>query len=56
MSVSTYVHRHLVDLLEEHRVVVWYGGEEAMRELAVQFTAPNCQLVDTSEVNPQIAA
>src|SRR5262245_3494261 len=49
MSVSAYIHRHLVDLLEESRVVVWYDGEGGMRALAMQFTAPNCQLVDTSE-------
>ena len=49
MSVSAYIHRRLVDLLEESRVVVWYDGEGLMRALAMQFTAPNCQLVDTSE-------
>ena len=49
MSVSAYIHGHLVDLLEESRVVVWYDGEGTMRELAVGFKASNCQLVDTSE-------
>ena len=49
MSVSAYIHRHLVDILEESRVVVWYHGAGIMRALATQFTAPHCQLVDTSE-------
>ena len=49
MSVSAYIHRRLVDLLEESRVVVWYDGEKTMRALAMQFTALHCQLVDTSE-------
>ena len=49
MSVSAHIHRRLVDLLEESRVVVWYDGEGTMRALAMQFTAPHCQLVDTSE-------
>jgi hypothetical protein len=49
MSVSAHIHRYLVGILEESRVVVWYNGEGTMRELAMQFTAPNCQLVDTSE-------
>jgi len=49
MSVSAYIYRHLVDLLEESRVVVWYDGAGSMRALAAQFTAPHCQLVDTSD-------
>src|SRR6266446_513347 len=50
MSVSAHIYRRLVDLLEESRVVVWYDNSAGtMRALAVQFTAPNCQLVDTSE-------
>jgi hypothetical protein len=49
MSVSAHIHRRLVDLLEESRVVVWYDGAGSMRALAAQFTAPHCQLVDTSE-------
>jgi hypothetical protein len=49
MSVSAHIYRRLVDLLEESRVVVWYDGEGTMRALAMQFTAPHCQLVDTSE-------
>src|SRR5262249_18064984 len=48
MSVSAYIHRCLVDLLEKSRVVVWYDGEGTMRQLAMQFTAPSCQLVDTA--------
>jgi hypothetical protein len=34
MSVSAYIHRRLVDLLEENRIVVWYDGEGTMRALA----------------------
>ena len=49
MSVSAYIHKRLADLLEESRVVVWYDGEGTMRALAMQFTAPHCQRVDTSE-------
>src|SRR5882672_9255435 len=49
MSVSAYIHRHLVDILEESWVVVWYDGAGIMRTLAMQFTAPHCQLVDTSD-------
>src|SRR6266404_1494276 len=49
MSVSAHIYRRLVDLLEESRVVVWYDNSAGtMRALAVQFTAPHCQLVDTS--------
>jgi hypothetical protein len=48
MSVSAYIHRQLVDLLEERRVVVWYDPEKTLRDLAADFRATNCILVDTS--------
>src|SRR4051812_30070615 len=49
MSVIAYIHRQLVDLLEERRVVVWYDPEKTLRELAADFRAPNCILIDTSD-------
>ncbi len=48
MTVSAYIHRKLVDLLEERRVVVWYDENCALRDLALRLTAPNCRLVDSS--------
>ena len=48
MTVSAFLHRQLVDLLEDHRVVVWYDAEGAFREWATQFAAPQCIAVDTS--------
>ena len=49
MSVSAYIHRQLVDLLEERRVVVWYDTDGGLSELATKFTAPNCLVVDTTD-------
>jgi hypothetical protein len=49
MSVSVYIHRKLVDLLEERRVVVWYDSEKAFCEWANRFVAPNCIVFDTSK-------
>jgi len=49
MTVSAHIHRQLVDLLEEKRVVVWYDDDAVLRDLAGRFKAPNCRLVDTSD-------
>lgn len=48
MTVSAYIHRQLVDLLENRRVVVWYDSEGVFHEWASRFAAPNCIVVDTS--------
>ena len=41
MSVAAFLYRQLVDLLEDHRVVVWYDAEGAFREWATQSRHPN---------------
>ena len=49
LTVSAYIHRQLVDLLEEKRVVVWYDDSSTLRELALRFKAPQYRLVDASD-------
>ncbi len=49
MTVSAYIHRQLIDLLEEKRVVVWYDESGTLRDLALRFKAPNCRLVNASD-------
>jgi len=48
MTVSAHIHRQLVDLLEERRVVVWYDDDATLHDLATRFSAPNSRLVDAS--------
>ncbi|MEM7473709.1 MAG: PglZ domain-containing protein [Planctomycetota bacterium] len=49
MTVSTFIHRRLVDLLEEQRVVVWYDAEQSFTELSAKLTMPNCIFVDATD-------
>src|ERR1035437_9222094 len=45
MSLSAHVRKRLLDLLEEHRLVVWYDGQEAFKPIAETFAAPSCTVV-----------
>ncbi|MBI4306997.1 MAG: PglZ domain-containing protein [Chloroflexi bacterium] len=45
MRLTTYLGKRLVDLLEEHRIVVWYDREGAFAEYASTFRAPGCETV-----------
>jgi hypothetical protein len=45
VSLTSHLNKRLIDLLEEHRVVVWYDREDAFREFASAFKAPRCQVV-----------
>ena len=49
MSLTPYLKKRLVDLLEEKRVVVWYDGEKAFEEVARAFRAPNCTAILAAE-------
>jgi len=45
VSLTSYLKKRLIDLLEEKRVVVWYDGEKAFEEVARVFAAPNCTTI-----------
>lgn len=45
MSVTSYLTKRLIDLLEEHRIVVWYDREDAFKDFAAAFRAPGCRVV-----------
>jgi hypothetical protein len=45
MSLTVHIHKRLLDLLEEHRVVVWYDGERVFGDLAANFVAPTCTVI-----------
>ncbi len=48
MTVSEYLHKRLIDLLNDHRIVVWYDGEQAFGEFAAAFKAPACVIVSAA--------
>lgn len=49
MKLSTFLHKRLVDLLDERRIVVWYDAEHAFEEFVGSFNAPNCMVVSAAE-------
>lgn len=50
MSLTSHLNKRMMELLEEHRIVVWYDGEGAFAEYASAFRAAGCKIVlaDTS--------
>ena len=49
MSVTSHLSKRLMDLLEENRIVVWFDGEGAFRNIVAGFRAPACKVVTASE-------
>jgi hypothetical protein len=45
MSLTAYIHKRLLDRLDERRVLVWYDGERAFGELVSNFAAPACTVL-----------
>ena len=45
MSVPSFLYKVLVDLLEDHRIVVWYDTEKAFGDFVATFKAPNVKVV-----------
>ena len=45
MSLTFHLTKCLLALVEEHRIVVWYDGEDAFRDLVASFRAPACRVV-----------
>src|SRR5216117_3909165 len=48
MSLTAYIRKRLIDLLEEKRVIVWYDGDNAFGDIAKRFAAPNTAVVISS--------
>jgi hypothetical protein len=49
VSLTAYLRKRLLDLLDEKRVLVWYDAEQAFGEVARTFTAPNNKVVLVGE-------
>ena len=45
MTFSAFLHKRLIDLLYERRVVVWYDGEKDFAAFAGTVNAPNCEML-----------
>lgn len=49
MKFTAFLHKKLVDLLAEHRIVVWYDAAGDFKEFVNQFSAPNCTVLSAAE-------
>jgi len=49
VSLTAYLRKRLLDLLDEKRVLAWYDAEHAFGEVARTFAAPNIRVVLVGE-------
>lgn len=49
MNFTAYLHKKLVDLLNDKRIVVWYDSEKKFNDFIYAFKAPNCVKIMASE-------
>ncbi|MGO9120749.1 MAG: PglZ domain-containing protein [Desulfomonilaceae bacterium] len=49
MKFTSFLHKRLVDLLNERRIVVWYDGERDFKTFVRAFRAPNCEVLSAEE-------
>jgi len=47
MKFTSFLHKKLVDLLGDRRIVVWYDAEGDFKSFAAEFNAPNCEVLST---------
>ena len=45
MKFTAFLHKKLVDLLNDRRIVVWYDAQGDFRTFAASFKAPNCEVL-----------
>mgnify|MGYP000846792750 FL=1 len=45
MKFTSFLHKKLVDLLSDRRIVVWYDAEGDFKSFAAELTAPNCEVL-----------
>ena len=45
MKFTSFLHKKLIDLLGERRIVVWYDAERDFTSFATEFSAPNCEVL-----------
>lgn len=43
MKFTSFLHKKLVDLLNDRRIVVWYDAEGDFKAFAAAFNGPNCE-------------
>lgn len=49
MKFTAFLHKKLIDLLNDRRIVVWYDSEGDFKAFAGSFNAPNCELLSSED-------
>lgn len=49
MKFTSFLHKKLVDLLNDRRIVVWYDADGAFKDFVRAFNAPNCVVLSAEE-------
>lgn len=49
MKFTAFLHKKLVDLLNDRRIVVWYNAERNLKSFAALFNAPNCEVLSAAD-------
>jgi hypothetical protein len=49
MKFTSFLHKKLVDLLNDRRIVVWYDVDGALTDFVRTFNAPNCEVLSAKE-------
>ncbi len=45
MKFTSFLHKKLLDLLNDRRIVVWYDAEGDFKAFAASFNGPNCEVL-----------
>lgn len=45
MKFTSFLHKKLIDLLNDRRIVVWYDAEGDFKSFAAEFSVPNCEVL-----------
>jgi predicted ATP-dependent Lon-type protease len=53
MKFTSFMHKKLVDLLDDRRIVVWYDAEGDFKTFVAEFNAPHCEVLSTESSNDE---
>jgi hypothetical protein len=49
VNLTDFLHKRLADLLDKHRVVVWYDYGGNFTDFVASFKSPNCEVISTED-------
>ena len=49
MKFTAFLHKKLVEMLDDRRIVVWYDSDGDFNSFAASFNAPNCEILSSEK-------